>query len=298
MMATVSRRSELATLGDELESTWSCLDDLFASFGPADWSRRLGPDWTYRDLPYHLSYFDHDLVVTGLERGRDVPLDEQHVQRTPRELDAWNARWFAARPADETVEQSLARMQRSRDEIRRQIERLSDDDLEAPVFLKLVGCGWVSAGALIGAGVAHTWAHYTEARLRLGRSGPLPSDDATHRTLGFFMGFMPAFASRDEAAKGPFTAVMRFEGPGGGAWTIHAADGVVTSTEGAAPNADLVMTQTADTFEKGHSKIGNPMLLMLTGQIKVKGWRHLGRFGRLMGMPRPDTVIEPIRARL
>src|SRR5262245_8725155 len=100
-MAILSRTGELAALRAELESVWSCLDELFAGFGPADWRRRLGPDWTYRDLPYHLSYFDQDLIAGALERGRDVPLAEQIVQRTRRELDAWNAHWFAARPADE-----------------------------------------------------------------------------------------------------------------------------------------------------------------------------------------------------
>jgi hypothetical protein len=297
-MATLSRTGVPAALRDELESVWSCLDELFASFGPNDWRRRLGPDWTYRDLPYHLSYFDQELIARALERGRDVPLEEQRVQRTRRELDAWNARWFAARPADETVEQSLARMQRSREDVRRQLERLSDADLDAPVFMPLVGTGWIPTRALIGGAVAHSWGHYTEARLRLGRSGPRPSDAATHRTLGFFMELMPLFADRREAEKGPFTAVMRFEGPGGGAWTIRASDGVVTSSEGAASGAEVVMAQTPDAFEKTHSKITSPMLLMLTGQIKVKGWRNLGRFGRLMAFPGPDTVVEPMRERL
>jgi hypothetical protein len=174
----------------------------------------------------------------------------------------------------------------------------SDADLDAPVFMPLVGTGWVPASLLLGAAVAHSWGHLTEARLRLGRTGPRPSDAATHRTLAFFMGLMPLFADRREAARGPFTAVMRFTGPGGGAWTIRAADGVVTSSEGIATDADVVLTQTADTFEKTHSRITHPMLLMLTGQVKVTGWCRLGRFGRLLAPPTADTEIEPARERL
>jgi hypothetical protein len=297
-MAIASPSREAAELLGEIESVWSCLDELFASFGPADWQRKLGPDWTYADLPYHLSYFDQEIVATPLARGRNVPLDEQRVQRTRRELDAWNASRFAQRPSDETVEQSLARMRRSRELIRRQAERMSDADLDVPGFTPLMGTGWVPGRMLLGAALAHSWAHYTEARLRLGRRGPLTSEAATHRTLGFFMELMPLFASKAEIAKGPFVATMAFTGPGGGAWTIRVADGELTSREGAADDADVVLTQSAETFEKTHSNISGPMWLMLTGQIRVKGFAKMGRFGKLMAFPGPDTPVEPMRARL
>ena len=61
-----------------------------------------------------------------------------------------------------------------------------------------------------------------------------------------------------------------------GAWTIRAAD----------------------AFEKTHSQITHPMLLMLTGQVKVKGFRNMGRFGRLMAFPGRDVVVSPMRERL
>ena len=297
-MAIATPARQGSALIDELESVWSCLDDLFGSFGPADWRRKLGPDWTYADLPYHLSYFDQEIVATPLARGRDVPLAEQRVQRTRRELDAWNAHHFAQRPADETVEQSLARMRRSRESVRRQVARLEEGDLDAPAFTPLLGTGWVPSRMLPAACLAHSWAHYTEARLRLGRRGPLPSDAATHRTLEFFMSLMPMFASKAEIAKGSFAATMVFTGPGGGAWTIRVADGALTSREGAAPDADVVLTQSAETFEKTHSNISSPMWLMLTGQIKMKGFAKMGRFGKLMAFPGPDTPVEPMRERL
>ena len=297
-MAVATPSREAASVLAEAESLWSCLDDLFDSLGPAEWQRRLGPDWTYADLPYHLSYFDQEIVVSPIERGRDVPPDERRVMRTRVELDAWNARMFARRPAGETVEDSRARMRRSRDAVRRQLARVGDDDLDAPVFVSLIGCGWISTRMVLNALVAHTWSHLTEARLRLGRRGPVPIPAATHRTLGFFMEFMPRFANPHEIARGPFSAVMAFTGPGGGAWTIRFADGAATSAEGAAPDADLTMTQSAETFEKQHSNLANPMLLMLTGQIKVKGFRKMGRFGKLMHMPGPTTVIEPYRETL
>jgi hypothetical protein len=249
-------------------------------------------------VPYHLSYFDREMVARPIARGRDVPLEAQRVMRTIAELDDWNARMFAVRPADETPERSIARLREVRAEIRGQLAGWSDQDLERPAFVALVGAGWLPAGALLGATVAHTWSHLTEARLRLGRSAPRTSDSATHRALGFFMGFMPRFLSQAEAERGPFTAVMSFTGPGGGTWTISVEGGLATTSEGAAERADVTLIQSPDTFEKVHVKIGNPMLLMLTGQIKVRGFAKMGRYGRLFAMPGPRTVIEPYRERL
>jgi hypothetical protein len=298
LVATLPTGVETTAILADLEDLWRCSDELFEALSPRDWRRRHGRDWTFADLPYHLSYFDREMVARPLARGRDVPLVEQRVMRTIADIDAWNARMFAQRPADETPERSLVRLREVRATIRGQLAGWSDDDLERPAFMSLVGAGWLPASAILGAAVAHTWSHLTEARLRLGWSTPRPSAGPTHRALGFFMGFMPRFMNRDEAARGPFMAVMSFNGPGGGSWTISVADGAVTTAEGAAPDADLTLTQSPETFEKIHAKMRHPMLLMLTGQIKVRGFGKMGRYGRLFAMPGPQTVVEPYRERL
>jgi hypothetical protein len=291
-------RAAVAAVLSDLEELWRCSDELFASLAPAEWRRRHGRDWTYADVPYHLSYFDRELVARPLARGRDVPLDEQRVMGTLAELDAWNRRMFAQRPADETPERSLARLREVRAEIRAILSGWSDEHLQQPAFMSIVGAGWLPASAILDTAVAHTWSHLTEARLRLGRPAPAPPAGATHRALGFFANFMPRFVNREEAARGPFTAVMTFDGPGGGSWTTAVADGAVTTVEGAASEADLRLTMAPETFEKMKSRIQNPILLMLTGQVKVRGFSKMGRYGRLFAMPGPETPVEPYRARL
>src|SRR5262249_14641481 len=156
-------------------------------------------DWTYADVPYHLSYFDRELVAGPIARGRAVPLDEQRVMGSLAELDAWNRRMLAQRPADETPERSLARLREARAEIPATLSGWSDEDLERPAFMSIVGAGWLPAGEILDSAVAHTWSHLTEARLRLGRPTPAPPASATHRALGFFASFMPRFVNRDEA---------------------------------------------------------------------------------------------------
>ena len=60
----------------DLESIWRCYDAAFESLGPSDWSRKHGKDWTVADVPYHLAYFDRELVVGPIERGTHVSAAE------------------------------------------------------------------------------------------------------------------------------------------------------------------------------------------------------------------------------
>ncbi|MEA2526045.1 MAG: hypothetical protein QOF01_4026 [Thermomicrobiales bacterium] len=45
------------------------------------------------------------------------------------------------------------------------------------------------------------------------------------------------------------------------------------------------MTQSPETFVATFARIRNPMLLMLTGKIEVKGFRGLSTFGKLFPPP-------------
>jgi hypothetical protein len=289
----------------DLEDLWQKLDALIGSLKPGDWSRRHGKDWTFADVPYHLSYFDRDIVANPIERGPNVPADEQRVLRSTRELDAWNARKFAERPVNQTPEQSVEQMHASHDAIRRIIGKISDADLSRPVFIHLPGCGWLTARFALEACRAHTWSHFLQLRLHMKRDRPVPSLSVTHGALAFYMGFFPMTLNRAQAAKTPFTLVMEFTGLGGGAWTVRVADGACTVREERAPQADLVMMQSPETFLKTLAEMHNPMVAMLTkcfqSEIAAEapgragglhrrsrnynqqedaatiGWKHLGR---------------------
>ncbi len=288
--------SELATLVADLEGLWRHVDELFATLGPGDWSRKHGKDWTFADVPYHLAYFDRDLIARGIERGENVPEDQRHLIRSYKELDAWNAARFAERPAGQTPEQSLAQMRGSRDAIRRAVAGLGDADLERPVWMPLLGTGWTTVRAALEMCRAHTWGEATQLRLRMKRSAPLPAAAATHRALGFYVGLFPVMLDRGQAAGRSFTAVIDLTGPGGGAWTVRVADGQCQVSEGRAARADLVMTQSIETFLKTLTHMHNPMVAMLTGKVKVKGWRRLGTFAKLFPPPKPHTVLAATAA--
>ena len=123
-----------------------------------------------------------------------------------------------------------------------------------------------------------------QLRVHMGRTEPVPSSSITHDYLGFILTLYPMVLNREAAGK-PFAAVMAFTDPGVGAWTIRVADGSAGLTEGAAPNADLVMTQSAETFEKSLRGIHDPGAAIQAGAIQVSNFEALATFGRLFPIP-------------
>src|SRR3954468_12019262 len=84
-MNTTPRIAVDAMMAD-LEDLWRKIDQILNSLEPADWSRKHGKDWTFADVPYHLSYFDREIIASGILRGPNVPENEQHPMRTMNEL--------------------------------------------------------------------------------------------------------------------------------------------------------------------------------------------------------------------
>ena len=57
----------------DVRSSWQAIDDLLGSLEPKDWAQPHGPDWTMADPPFHLAYFDKEILVDGIEKGPDLP---------------------------------------------------------------------------------------------------------------------------------------------------------------------------------------------------------------------------------
>ena len=273
------------TLLADLEDLWRCLDALFASLAADDWSRRHGTHWIFADVPYHLGYFDHDIVAYPIERGANLSTAEQWVARSNREVNAWNERMFARRAPDQTVTQSLAQMQASRDAIRRVVGRMHDTDFDRPVWFPLLVGGWVPTHAVLEGCRLHAWSQFMELRLRhparAQRPLPEPRAATTHGALGDLMGFFPVLLNRVQAEQTSLTLAMVFSGPGGGAWTVRVANGACTVSEGQAAQVDLVVTQSPESFMKTRLELHDPVAAMQTGAIAVQGSEHMGVFAAL-----------------
>jgi putative sterol carrier protein len=264
----------------DLEGLWQRFDELVGTLGPDDWSGKHGQHWTFTDVPYHLAYFDFEVIATAIRHGLNVPASEQ-VMRTEAEQDAWNEIKFTQRPFEIAPQQCLEQMRDSRQAIRDSVANLSEADLERPVFIPLVGLGWVSVRVALETCYSHTWNHFLQLRFWMKSATPKPSPVQTQRALSYFMAAFAQQVDRQQAAQTRLTTVMEFSGPGGGAWTLQLVGGICHVIEGRAARADLVIIQSPETFVKTRTGIQNPTLALLTGTIKVRGWQNLGTFGKL-----------------
>jgi hypothetical protein len=269
----------------DLEDLWGCLDELFANLAPGDWFQWHGKHWTFADVPYHLGYFDRTVIVYPIECGVDIPAAEQWAARSNSELNAWNERMFARRPPEQTVTQSLAQMQASREALRRIIGQMSATDLDRPVWFPLLVGGWVPARAVLAGCRLHTWRHLMELRLRhpvsIQSTLPVPRATTMHAALGDLMNFFPLRLNRVQAEQLRFTLSMNFSGPGGGSWTVRVADGACAVSEGHAARADLVLAQSPECFMKTCLELHDPMAEVQNGEISVQGVEYLDIFATL-----------------
>jgi hypothetical protein len=287
---TIDPITSLASIRSELEACWKLFDGIYGGFDERQWEKSLTKSWTYAEQPWHLAYFDA-MIAKHLEAGGRISEADRLFIRSMGEMNAWNAREFARRSAAHTVHDSLAEMRKQRDVMRAQLASMTDDDLDQRAWMPLI-FGWSTKRGLLQACIIHSVAEYWKLWIRTGQHAPQPSPAAVHLRLNFMMHFMPASMNRDVAAVTPFTMVWNFVGPGGGPWTLSIANGrcTVSNTEAPAPN--LRITMRPENFHKMVANLTPPPILMLTGQMRIRGFAAMNTFGRLFPQPRPDQVLE------
>ncbi len=281
-----------AALLSDLEELWQRFDEVVGTLGPDDWSGKHGQHWTFPDVPYHLAYFDLEVIVPAIKRGLNVPTGEQFL-RTEAEQDAWNEIKFTQRPTATTPELCLEQMWASRQAIRNAVADLGEADLGRSVFLPLVGLGWVSVRVALETCSSHTWNHLMQLRFWMKCTTLRPGPAQTHRALSYFLASFARNLNREQAAQTHLSAVMAFSGLDGGVWTLHVARGSCHIIDQAAARADLVIVQSPETFVKTRTGILNPTLALWTGKIKVQGWRNLATFEKLFPITSLDFAPAP-----
>jgi hypothetical protein len=182
LLAPTTRAALLA----DLEELWQCFDEVVGTLGPDDWSGKHGKHWTFADVPYHLAYFDREVIVTAIKRGLTVQTLEQFLL-TWAEQDAWNEIQFTPRPTATTPEQCLEQMWASRQALRNAVVDLGEADLDRPVFLPLVGLGWVSVRLALETCSSHTWNHLMQLRFWMKCTTLMPGPAQTQRALSYFL---------------------------------------------------------------------------------------------------------------
>ena len=276
----------------ELEAVWLAFDELYGSLAPEGWARSYGKHWTFVDQPFHLAYFDRVIVAEPLEAGEDLPASERWTLRCMRDVDQWNAREFAKRPAGQTPERSVTELRQVHARIVAALGRFHDGDLDrARIFSHFFDLGFVPLREMIETAGLHNWGELSELKFRLGRAVPEPPPAVTHRSVGYYLLTMRALC-RPERVRRPFTVQFEFTGPGGGCWTMRVVDGACILAEEAAERPDLCFRMSADTFNLAMVRRSvNPAAAMLTGRVRVRGLAKMPTFLRLFPQPAPDQPI-------
>jgi putative sterol carrier protein len=282
--------TSLSSIAAELEHGWKLFDDIYSGFDARQWRKKMSRNWTFAEQPFHLGYFDA-MVAQSVREGPDAPASRLTI-RTMGGMNNWNRGEFAKRPASFTPDDNLGAMRRGRDDVRAALRGLTDADLGRKAWMPLI-FGWADARSVLQACIVHNVAEYWKLWIRTGKKGPAPNPAAIFLRLDFMMNFMPATMNKALAKTTPFIVTWNFDGPGGGMWTFNVAEGTCAVTRGPAAKPNLVITMKPETFQKLVAKMTPPPLLILTGQMKIKGFGAMGTFGKLFPEPKPDQIIEP-----
>jgi hypothetical protein len=291
MDLTIVPRWTVAQFKANLDTLWAAFDTIYDAFSDEQWSKPYGKDWMFKDQPFHMAYYDRLVVDDPIKLGLDIPEMDHHVFTSMRTLNDWNAEEFSRRPLGETPAESLERMRAEHARQRRLIESLFETDLQRPAYDHFFagdeGTVW---NALVGA-VVHNWGELSELRFRAGRPDVEAPPEATKLATTFYISFFGSFAKAGAVSK-PFTWQLDLTGPGGGTYTITVANGASTVSDRPASGADLAWRLTPDDMNIIMIRQArSPMLAMLTGTIKVKGFTKMGTMKKLFPEPGLDDPL-------
>lgn len=287
-----TERQELDRLAATLEDTWGFIDRLLDSIPEDRWHARYGKDWTYADVAWHLAYFDRIVVAEPIGAGRDLPSGAHFNLGSMRELNAWNDAELAKRPAGQDPRASIDELRAVHERIRGLLADSDDTLLDQPCFNHFFSAGFTgTVRTALRSAALHGWGEGTELMVRLGRHDAVP-ESATRNALDGYVGFMANSADAGAAGDRPFTLVMDFTGPGGGAYTIHVERSGARASTGDADGADVRMTLDPVTFNCVMiRRMSNPMVAMLTGKVRVKGLTRMGRMQKIFREPKLDDRL-------
>lgn len=290
----MSDRTRTEALIAQLENLWACFDDLFDSFSADDWQRKHGADWTLADVPYHLAYFDNEMIAYPLAAGPEFPESERIQLDSLAALQRWNASQFARRSAYSEPDKAVARWRATRNEMLKQLRSLNDADLKRPTWLALSQArGWRTAEYVCRYCIAHGWNEFMELRHYAERETANPAPAVTHTALAVFIGLYQSLLDNEAAGDADFTLVWEITGPGGGSWTTRVADGKASLHEGGATAADLTLRMSPPQFALWWDGQIDLSEAAASGQISVSDQKSLATFNTLFP-PRDPDVAWPI----
>lgn len=288
-------RLRIERLTAQLENLWACFDTLFDSFGVEDWQRKHGDDWTLADVPYHLAYFDNEIIAYPLAAGPALPDSDRIELDSVAALQRWNASQFARRSAYSEPDKAVARWRTTRAEILEQLHTLTDADLDRTTWMGLtLSRGWRTAEYTCTLCLAHGWNELMQLLYHAGRETPAPAPEVTHNAVAEYIRLFQALLDPQADRSTRLSMVWDITGSGGGQWTVRAADGTTQLHDGADPDADLTMRMSPLVFSLlWNGKLDLPAAVD-SGQIDVTNVNALTTFQLLFPPPDPNGALPVV----
>ena len=286
-----TQSATVAQFKTALDDIYGRSEELMDSLSAEDWQRKHGADWTMSDVPFHIAYFDRELVKKPLEAGENLAEGDRVVFDSLESIDAWNAAEFAKRSAGQTIEETREQLASARSSIRAHVDAMSEADLEARVWMALGGFEWRPARVALSGCLLHNWNEHIQLSLRLGRTRFMPAAETTHIALDTMLRIMPMGMNREAAAE-PFAVRFAISGPGGGEWLLQAAEGECEVSEDGTSPADITMRMSSENFVRMTGQMSNPMMMMLTRKLRVSGLFKMPTFGKVFPPPGGDTQFQ------
>lgn len=288
-------RGQLEALMSLTEEMWGHWDTLFGGLEGQGWEQKHGQDWVFADVPYHLAYCERELVAYPIQQGADMPEERRVAIRTLGELNQWNDSKFAERPPGQTVEETLAQLEASRDAVRQAVVALTDADLNRRCWFPVIDLrGWRPVTLMLDWNLLHNLNEFLVLRYYMKRDEPVPSPEWAHRATALMTRRMEAGIIGKPAIPERFAFALEFIDRGAGTWTFRISNGEVELFEEKAGNANLVMTTSLTMFFEMVSQKISPQQALSAGKIEITGQRHVGTLARLIEPPGLDEIIEPL----
>ena len=282
----------IAVVMAQLESLWSAYDIVLGGISTTRWKRPFGTQWTLVDLPYHLAYFDHEIIAKSIREGSKPEQKELLINH--RQFNRWNDQHIAE-GRKLNIEDVMEYMNAGRNAIRLAVSQLKNGDVEQQVWIPLTGYGgWRTVRFVLEFCRQHTWMHFTQLRVRMGIQSSMVDPVITHAALGSIISSFKAVLNYSFAKQITLTTAFILNGEGGGFWVIDVKNGFCKIYEEEIEEVDFWLTQSPDSLVEILSNIHHPVTQILRGQLQVGGWKNLFVFLRLFRRPAPDQTIEPI----
>ena len=255
-------------LVDMMESVWTSITDLCATFDESQWKSPTDcPGWSVQDQLSHLA--GSESMYLGRPSPDHTARDTSHVKNEIGERNEvvvdWRRPWTGARVLDEFRELTAERM--------RTLRAFGPDEFAAQTQTP-IGPG--AMRDLIAIRIFDAWVHEQDIRRAVGVAGNLDGPVAQH-SMGRVTSAMPFVVGKKAQAPDGATVVFDVTGPTGVTLSIGVEGGRAKTLDAAPAQPTVHLTMDLETFACLGCGRWDSAETLASGKVRFDGDRTLGK---------------------